>query len=37
MDFLRVIIKGGWVVKDLKEWIDIFKFLEIEDEIKSNQ
>lgn len=37
MDFLRVVIQGGWVIKDQKEWIEIFKFLEIEDEINNNR
>jgi hypothetical protein len=36
MDFIRIIIKGGWVVQDKLEWINIIEFLEVKDEIKNN-
>ena len=34
MDFLRVIIEGGWVVETGEEWIGVLEFLEIEEEIR---
>ena len=37
MDFLRIVIEGGWVVKEPQEWLDVFKFLDIEESIRENQ
>eukprot|EP00350_Pseudokeronopsis_sp_OXSARD2_P013117 CAMPEP_0170568456 /NCGR_PEP_ID=MMETSP0211-20121228/81210_1 /TAXON_ID=311385 /ORGANISM="Pseudokeronopsis sp., Strain OXSARD2" /LENGTH=166 /DNA_ID=CAMNT_0010890361 /DNA_START=1705 /DNA_END=2201 /DNA_ORIENTATION=- len=37
MDFLRIIIQGGWVVKDHEEWYQIFDFLGIESHFRENK
>ncbi len=37
MDFIRIIIEGGWVVQDNLEWIQILEFLEIGEEIHNRQ
>jgi hypothetical protein len=29
LDFLRIIIKGGWVVQDNLEWVSILDFVEV--------
>ena len=34
MDFIRVVIEGGWVVESGEEWIGVLQFLEIEEEIR---
>ena len=36
LDFLRIVIEGGWVVQDKEEWISIIDFVEAGDEIESN-
>lgn len=37
MDFIRIIIDGGWVVQDKSEWVLILDFLEIGDEIENDK
>lgn len=37
MDFIRIIIEGGWVVQDHLEWVQILEFLEVCDDIAQNQ
>ena len=37
MDFLRIIIEGGWVVTDTLEWIHILDFIEIMPELEQNR
>ena len=37
MDFIRIIIEGGWVVQDNLEWIQILEFLEIGEDIHNRQ
>lgn len=37
MDFIRIIIDGGWVVQDHLEWVQILEFLEVADEIAHNK
>lgn len=37
MDFIRMVIEGGWVVRDNEEWIQVLKFLEIDQEIKQSK
>eukprot|EP00347_Sterkiella_histriomuscorum_P004806 403359026 len=36
MEFLRIIIEGGWIVTDPREWIEIIDFLDIEEELQKN-
>lgn len=36
MDFLKIVIEGGWVVQDQDEWISILEFLEAADEIETS-
>lgn len=36
LDFLRIIIKGGWVVQDNLEWVSIMDFVEVAEEISRN-
>lgn len=33
LDFLRIIIKGGWVVQDNLEWVSILEFVEVAEEV----
>ncbi len=33
MDFIRMVIEGGWVVRDNEEWIQVLRFLEISQEV----
>ena len=37
LDFLRIIIEGGWIVSNDEEWIDIIEFLGIENELESSK
>ena len=37
MDFIRIIIEGGWVVQDNLEWVQILEFLEIGEELHHRQ
>ena len=36
LDFLRIIIKGGWVVQDNLEWVSILDFVEVAEEVSSD-
>lgn len=36
MDFIRMVIEGGWIVKDNHEWVQVIDFLEIQDEIRES-
>jgi hypothetical protein len=36
LDFLRIIIKGGWVVQDNLEWVSILNFVEVAEEVSRN-
>jgi hypothetical protein len=33
LDFLRIIIKGGWVVQDNLEWVSILEFVQVGEEV----
>jgi hypothetical protein len=33
LDFLRIIIKGGWVVQDNLEWVSILEFVQVGEEL----
>ena len=34
LDFLRIIIKGGWVVQDNLEWVSILEFVQVAEEVE---
>ncbi len=36
MDFLKIIIEGGWVVQDTMEWISILDFLNVDADLENN-
>jgi len=36
MDFLKIIIEGGWVVQDTLEWISILDFLNVDADLDNN-
>ncbi|CDW77854.1 UNKNOWN [Stylonychia lemnae] len=37
LDFLRIIIEGGWIVSNNEEWVDIIEFLGIENELETSK
>jgi hypothetical protein len=36
LDFIRIIIEGGWVVQDELEWMQILDFLDVAHELKES-
>ena len=36
LEFLRIVIEGGWIVQDQLEWVNILDFLEVSEEIETN-
>lgn len=37
LDFIRIIIEGGWVVGESLEWINILDFLDVMPEIEKSK
>lgn len=37
MDFLKIIIEGGWVISNPSEWFDILDFLELSEDLEKNK
>lgn len=37
MDFLRIVIEGGWVVQAPEEWAEVLEFLKIREGMRDNE